>query len=113
MYWPPVPCPVRVVLPTILWDKEANQVRRQLRAVKDLGVTDALVNTWDAARLAETEGFALHGDYGLGVLNSETLYALRDLGFQTATLSFEQKLTAIRHLQKPLPAEAIVYGRLP
>ena len=108
-----IPCPVRVVLPTILWDKEANQVRRQLRAVKDLGVTDALVNTWDAARLAETEGFALHGDYGLGVLNSETLYALRDLGFQTATLSFEQKLTAIRHLQKPLPAEAIVYGRLP
>ena len=108
-----IPCPVRVVLPTILWDKEANQVRRQLRAAKDLGVTDALVNTWDAARLAETEGFALHGDYGLGVLNSETLYALRDLGFQTATLSFEQKLTAIRHLQKPLPAEAIVYGRLP
>lgn len=106
-------CPLRAVLPTILWDAETDEVRRQLQTVKALGVADALVNTWDAARLAEREGFVLHGDYGLGALNSETLDALRDLGFQTATLSFEQKLAAIRHLSKPLPTEAIVYGRLP
>lgn len=106
-------CPVRAVLPTILWDTEAGDVRRQLQAVKALGVTDALVNTWDAAQLAWEEGFALHGDYGLGALNSDTLDALRNLGFQSATLSFEQKFSAIRRLSKPLPVEAIIYGRLP
>ena len=106
-------CPLRVVLPTILWDAEASDVRRQLHTVKTLGVADALVGTWDAAWIARSEGFTLHGDYGLGVLNSRTLDALRELEFQSATLSFEQKLAAIRHLSKPLPTEAIVYGRLP
>lgn len=106
-------CPLRAALPTILWDREQDELRQQLRAVKALGVADAVVNTWDAAQLAQSEGFALHGSYGLAVTNSATLDTLRGLGFQSATVSFEQKLTAIKRLSKPLPAEAIVYGRLP
>lgn len=104
---------VRAALPTILWDVEAGEARRQLQAAAALGVRAALVNSWDAAWLAKEEGFALHGDYGLGVLNHETLQALQALGFACATLSFEQKLTAIKRLPKPLPTEAIIYGRLP
>lgn len=103
----------RAVLPTIVWDREAGTVREQLRTLARRGLRHALVNTWDASRLAKEEGFALHGDYGLAVYNSRTLEALRELGFESATVSFEQKLSALRHLNKPLPTEAIVYGRLP
>ena len=104
---------VRAVLPSVIWDAEGDEVRRQLRAAAQLGVSAALVNTWDAAWLAKSEGFALHGDCGLGALNSQTLQVLRDLGFARATVSFEQKLSAVRRLAKPLPLEAVVYGRLP
>lgn len=105
--------PFRAALPTIIWDKEAETVRAQLRELAQRGLRNVLVNTWDAARLAREEGFILHGDYGLAVYNSRTLDALRELDFQSATVSFELKMAAIRHLQKSLSAEAIVYGRLP
>ena len=104
---------VRAALPTILWDREVPDISAQLRAAASLGVHTALVNTWDAAWLAKGAGFALHGDYGLGVLNAHTLEAMAALGFARATVSFEQKLSTIRRLPKPLPVEAIIYGHLP
>ena len=104
---------VRVVLPTIIWDNEADAVRQQLQTAGALGVRDALVNTWDGAWLAKSEGFSLWGDYGLGVMNTKTVETLQSLGFCGATASFEQKFSTLRHWKSPLPLEAIVYGRLP
>lgn len=103
----------RVVLPTIIWDREAKEVQEQLQTLAALGIHDALINSWDAAWLAKSEGFHLWGDYGLGATNAETLQALQSLNFSGATISFEQKFSTIKHLPKPLPLEAIVYGHLP
>jgi putative protease len=55
----------------------------------------------------------VRGDFGLGVYNSQTMKELKRLGFQSATASFELRLSQIRDLSKAMDLELIVYGRLP
>ncbi len=63
--------------------------------------------------LAGEAGLPVRGDYGLNVFNSRSLEELRSWGLESACLSFELRHEQIRDLQKPLPCEAVVYGRLP
>ena len=53
------------------------------------------------------------GDFSLNVTNSRSLQFLHQQGLDTATVSFELRHQQIADLQKCLPCEAIVYGRLP
>lgn len=103
----------RASLPRILWDKERPALERTLEAVRGMGVSDALVPTWDLLPAAKALGFALWGDWSLGVYNPRTVLELKELGFAGAALSFELKMAAIRDFAKYLPCEAVVYGRLP
>jgi len=105
--------PVCAVLPRIFWDSEQAAVEKDLKKIQELGVKEALVATPGAIRLAQSMGFALRSDYGLGVFNSQTLKELRRLGFISATASFELRLAQIRDLSKAIPTELIAYGRLP
>ncbi|MBR1780705.1 MAG: U32 family peptidase [Oscillospiraceae bacterium] len=102
-----------VTLPRVLWDREIPQVERTLRRLKEMGVTSALVTNLSGIALARRAGLKARGDFGLEVYNSETSQALEELGLASVTLSFEQRLSRIRDQRKPLPAEALVYGRLP
>ncbi len=102
-----------VWLPAIAWDREQPPLEEALQKIHSWGVKDALIPTWDRVPLAKKMGFTLHGDFRLGVYNSATLAALKDLGFSSATASFELRESMIRDLAKALPTEAIVYGRLP
>jgi putative protease len=63
--------------------------------------------------LAEGLNLPLWGDFGLNVFSSAALAFLREQGLSAATVSFELRLAQIRDLDKVLPCEAIVYGRLP
>ncbi len=103
----------RAVLPRICWDRERRELEEQLAAAAQLGVTDALVPTWDLLEPARRSGFTLYGDFGLGVYNSRSVETLKALGFAGATASFELKMPMVRDLSKALAVEAIVYGRLP
>ena len=105
--------PLAVALPRIHWDREEAELRRQLDAARELGVRDALVGTLNQLGLAREYGFTLHGDFGLGVYNSQTLKELKRLGFHSATASFELKFAQIRDLSKCIDTEAVLYGRLP
>ncbi|MCD8143957.1 MAG: U32 family peptidase [Oscillospiraceae bacterium] len=111
--WAAERCSLALVLPRILWDAEREQAVALLRAAKAAGVTLCLCSTWGGVALAQSEGFSVAGDFGLGVTNSETLRGLRALGLVSATLSFEQRLARLRDLSRELPWELIVYGRLP
>ncbi len=105
--------PAAVSLPRICTDAELPQLERDLTALRELGVTEALAGTWGMVRRAQQLGFDVRGDYGLGVYNSQTMKELRRLGLISATLSFELKFPQIRDLSKAIPAEFIAYGRLP
>ena len=64
--------------------------------------------------LAERDaGLTIRGDFGLNVFNSRSLDYLRRKELSSACLSFELRFPQMRDIQKLIPAEAIVYGRLP
>ena len=63
--------------------------------------------------LARDLGFPLRGGLGLNIFNSRSLLELQCWGFASAAVSFELRHEQIRDLRKPIPCEAVVYGRLP
>ena len=102
-----------VIVPRVAWDRELPGVRSQLRRARELGAAEALVGNLGLIPAAAEQGFTLRADYGLPAFNAQALKEFKRLGFASATLSFELKLAQIRDLSKAIPAEAIVYGRLP
>ena len=105
--------PVAAVLPRICWDRELENLDRDLDKLRQLGVTQVLAGTLGMARHALNLGFQVRGDYGLGVYNSQTLKELKHMGLSSATASFEMKLAQIRDLSKGMDLELVGYGRLP
>ncbi len=104
---------VAAVLPRIIQDHEMQNMAHMLDVAHDLGVRHVLLGNLGHLELARSRGFALCGDFGLNVYNSRTMNTLREIGFASATVSFEMTLPQIRDISKAVPTEAIVYGRLP
>ena len=101
------------VLPRVITDDELPIVYRALEKLFSFGVNEALIGNLGQIVLARQAGMKVRGDFGLNMFNSYSLDVLREAGFLSATASFELRLSQIRDLRKPLPVEAIVYGRLP
>lgn len=81
---------------------------------KELGVTEALVGTIDSVGYARDLGFSLRGDYGLGLMNDQSIEFWHEKeAFLSMTTSFELKFPQMRDLKKTLPLEFFVYGHLP
>jgi len=101
------------VLPRIWRDRDEADLRAMLRQVESKGVSAVLLG--NIGHFSLTEDLSLHrcGDYGLNVFNSHSLAYLREKGLESACLSFELRFAQLRDMKKILPAEAIVYGRLP
>jgi len=55
----------------------------------------------------------LRADFGMNAFNSYSLDVLNNMGFLSATASFELRLSQIKDMAKPLDTELIIYGRLP
>ena len=104
---------VAAVLPRVVTDTEAADVVALLRTVYAAGVREALVGNLGHIALARGAGFAVRGDFGLNVFNSQTMQVLSDAGLRSATASFELRLAQIRDLVKCIDTEMILYGRLP
>ena len=101
------------VLPRVWRDRDEETLRAWLDRAKQLGVTGALLGNIGHVPLTEGLDLDRYGDFGLNVFNSRSLEYLRDKGLQSACVSFELRFSQIRDLAKCLPAEAVVYGRLP
>ena len=104
---------VAAVLPRIVHDQELTRLRMGLRDLYAQGVRDVLVGNLGLLIAAREIGFAIHGDFGLNIYNSQALHFCRDLELASACLSFEMTMPQIRDLSKAVPCELIVYGRLP
>ncbi len=101
------------ILPRVWRDRDEDLLRRWLDKARTLGVTGLLLGNLGHFPLARNGGWRLYGDYGLNVFNSRSLAFLREKGLESACLSFELRFSQIRDMKKLLPAEALVYGRLP
>ena len=100
-------------LPRICKDSEVKALLRLLELAKEKGCTSLAVQNIGQMALAEKFGLTARGDFGLNVFNSRSLEELRTWGLASACVSFELRHEQLRDLRKPLPCEAIVYGRLP
>ena len=101
------------VLPRVWRDRDEPALRSQLERARALGFTGVLIGNLGHLPLVRGMDFRLYGDYGLNVFNSRSLAYLKEKGLESACVSFELRFAQIRDLKKVLPAEAIVYGRLP
>ena len=101
------------VLPRVWRDRDETQLRKMLEDAKTLGMTSVLLGNIGHFPLVRDMDLTLYGDYGLNVFNSRSVNYLRDKGLSSACLSFELRFSQMRDMEKLLPTEAIVYGRLP
>lgn len=101
------------VLPRVWRDRDEDRLRLWLDKARSLGASGLLLGNLGHFPLVRGGGWRLYGDYGLNVFNSRSLAYLREKGLESACLSFELRFSQIRDMKKILPAEAVVYGRLP
>jgi putative protease len=104
---------VAAVLPRICHDSELDQLRIQMRAIREQGIKAVLVGNLGLLLPAREAGMRIHGDFGLNIYNSGAVNAARDLELASAMLSFEMTLPQIRDVSKAVPCEIFAYGRLP
>ena len=110
---PPFAGEWQAILPRVWRDGDEETLRALLETVRQRGVSALLLGNLGHFPLVRDLGFTLRGDYGLNAFNSRALDFLRRQGLSSCCLSFELKGAQVRALRLPLPAEAIVYGRLP
>ena len=84
-----------------------------MRAVREMGVKEALVGNLGLMIPVREAGFHIRGDFGLNIFNSMSMHTLRELELVSATLSFEMTLPQVRDISKDIPCELLCYGRLP
>ncbi|MCQ2420238.1 MAG: U32 family peptidase [Clostridia bacterium] len=101
------------VLPRVIWTGETAALAAQLRAAYDMGVRQLLVGNLGQVHMAKELGFVVRGDFGLNIYNSRAMNYLRAQGLESQLLSFEMTMPQIRDVSKAVPAEVLVYGRLP
>ena len=101
------------ILPRVIWSGELAPIARQLRTVYEMGVRQVLAGNLGQLHIARAAGFAVRGDFGLNLVNSRAMRYLREQGLDSQLLSFELTLPQIRDISKAVPAELLIYGRLP
>ena len=101
------------VLPRIITDDQQQEVLGALHKLFDMGVNEALVGNIGQIVPVRQIGMKLRADFGLNVFNSWSMGMIEEMGFLSATASFELRLSQIRDMAKPVDTEVIMYGRVP
>lgn len=89
------------------------EVDTLIQTLKTKQVQNVLVGNIGHIAPFKDAGFCVWGDYSLNITNTESLTAYKEMGLESACLSFELNLPQIRDMIKVLPSTIIGYGRLP
>lgn len=99
-------------LPRILRTEDEEPLRRLLEKHR-AHLDSVAIGNLGHLPIAEGLGLNLRGDLGLNLYNAAALLFWQELGLSSAALSFELRWQQLRDVEKHLPCEAVVYGRLP
>ena len=105
--------PLWAELPQLVWPLEEQAVLDRLVALKENGLTDAVVGNVCELVLAQKAGLTVHGGPTLNVTNTFSLEAYESMGLADATLSFELPVRMGAKLGGTRPRGILGYGRLP
>ena len=100
-------------LPAMLYPTREADVRAALTELKAQGLTAVQTENAYGVRLGRELGFAVHGGFGLNILNSTALDEYEKMGLRDVTVSFELAMQKIRRLGGELPRGILAYGHLP
>ena len=101
------------VLPRVYRTRDEGTLKLLLADAPRRGVSAVAIGNLGHLRLVGSYDLEKRGDLSLNVFNSAALRFWKEQGLATAAVSFELRREQIRDLQKCLPCEAVVYGRLP
>ena len=101
------------VMPRVIFDRERTKIAGLLERIYAMGVRHVLTGNLGQIRLAQQKGFTVRGDFGLNIYNSGSMDYLRQQRVASQLVSFEMTMPQLRDLSKAVPAELLVYGRLP
>lgn len=101
------------VLPRVWRNRDEPLLLELLERARALGVRGVLLGNLGHLPLTADCGLERCGDFGLNAFNAHALDFLKDKGLTSVTASFELRSSQLHAMAKPLPVEAIVYGRLP
>ena len=101
------------VLPRIYRTCDEARLRELLAGAAERGVSAVGIGNLGHFALARDYDLEKRGELSLNVYNSAALSFLKAQGLDTAALSFELRREQVRDLQKCLPCELMIYGRLP
>jgi putative protease len=101
------------VLPRLTFPDGEAGLRQRLETLKKLGVRRVGAGDLGSVGLCARMGFDVCGDFGLNILNSESLLQYEALGLSEATLSFEINMSDARRLGGTIERGILGYGHLP
>ena len=104
---------VAAVLPRIVHDGEMGRLTNAMETVRNLGIRQVLAGNLGLLIPAREMGMEIRGDFGLNLFNSASMNVARSLELQSAAVSWELSFPQIRDLSKAVPAEVMIYGRMP
>ena len=104
---------VCAVLPERYTAEEASELFTRLKQLRELEVSEVMVNSWNALVPASMLGFRVRCGLGLQVWNDWSLRVLKELGTASALLSPELTLEEIGNIAKCMDTELYAFGRLP
>ncbi len=100
----------RIIIETSSIMKNEEKTKKRLETLKNAEFCKLCVNN---ICIADNTDFSLYGGMRLNTFNSQSLEFLKGKEFESAILSPELNMGAIRDLKKPLKTEVMVYGHLP
>ena len=101
------------LLPRIYRTRDEGELRGMLMEAPRRGISAVGIGNLGHIALTSDCELEKRGDISLNVFNSAAIRLLKDEGLASVTVSFELRREQIRDLQKYIPCEAVVYGRLP
>lgn len=93
--------------------KDENVLIEELTYLLSIGFKHIICNNLAYLRIGNQLGFIMHGDFGLNIVNSESLKFLNKYNVCDAVLSMEIKLSQAAELEKVIPVGIIAYGHMP
>lgn len=100
-----------VLLPSVIFDSEKEEVTQMLKKAVSKGATHALVGNIGHIDLAKDAGLTVHADYRFNITNSRTASEIEELGFEDMIVSPELTLPQIRDIGGD--RAVTVYGKMP
>lgn len=98
-------------IPQLIYDEV--RLRADLEKLRELGITNVLVENIGGLYAAREYGFTVHGGSGLNIMNSLSLGEYERLGLSDATVSFELSAKRMSKLGGEIERGVIAYGKLP